>query len=86
MTSVLDVPEVDFHRAEYDRLVPQLETVAAESKLPNQPGCIKELSRLLIRVRLTGCATWLLNGVCFDPKSSRILPKDLLANWNVKWL
>jgi predicted nucleotidyltransferase len=54
--STLDVPEVDFHRAEYEGLVARLETEAARSTLPDAPTCVEELNDLLVRVRLAGFA------------------------------
>lgn len=45
-------PEVDFHRKEYERLVAQLESAAAESTLPEEPSARESLNDLLVRVRL----------------------------------
>jgi predicted nucleotidyltransferase len=50
--SKLETPEVEFHQAEYERLETQLETVAAESKLPEEASCREALNDLLVRVRL----------------------------------
>ena len=52
--STLDVPESDFHRTEYERLVERLEAEAARSALPDAPICVEELHNLLVRVRLAG--------------------------------
>ena len=49
-----DVPEVDFHRIEYERLVERLEAEAARSAPPDAPICVEELHNLLVRVRLAG--------------------------------
>ena len=45
--------ELDFHRAEYERLVGQLETAAVASSLPNEPACREQLNDLLVRIRLS---------------------------------
>lgn len=50
--SKLEAPEVDFHRAEYERLVAQLETEAAVSKLRDEAAGREALNDLLVRVRL----------------------------------
>ena len=50
--SKLETPEVQFHQAEYERLVAQLETEAAESTLPEEAACREALNDLLVRVRL----------------------------------
>jgi uncharacterized protein len=50
--SRLETPEVEFHLAEYERLVAQLETEAAESTLPDDADCREALNDLLVRVRL----------------------------------
>lgn len=50
--SKLETREVEFHQAEYERLVAQLETDAAESTLPNEVSCREALNDLLVRVRL----------------------------------
>lgn len=52
----LEIPEVDFHRAEYEQLVSRLESEGAQSSLPDAPNCLEELNDLLIRVRLAGAA------------------------------
>jgi uncharacterized protein len=52
--STLEVPEVEFHQGEYERLVAQLESAAAESRLPDEVGCREALNDLLVRVRLAG--------------------------------
>jgi uncharacterized protein len=49
----LETPEIEFHRAEYERLVTQLEAEAVASKLPNEAACRDALNDLLIRVRLS---------------------------------
>jgi hypothetical protein len=51
--SKLEIPEIEFHQAEYERLITQLETAAAESKLPDETACQPALNDLLIRVRLS---------------------------------
>jgi predicted nucleotidyltransferase len=50
--SKLETPEVEFHQAEYERLVTQLESEAAESTLPEEAVCRDALNDLLVRVRL----------------------------------
>jgi predicted nucleotidyltransferase len=50
--SKLETPEVEFYRAEYERLVANLEIEAAESTLPEETACREALNDLLIRVRL----------------------------------
>ena len=50
--STLEIPEVDFHLGEYERLVAQLGREAVRSTLPDTPACVQELNDLLIRVRL----------------------------------
>ena len=50
--SKLEVPEVEFHRAEYERLTAQLENEAAKSKLPDEAVCRETLNDLLVRIRL----------------------------------
>lgn len=49
-----ELPEADmqFHEAEYQRLVGELENASANSQLPEQPSCRDELNDLLIRMRL----------------------------------
>jgi predicted nucleotidyltransferase len=44
--------EAAFHRAEYERLVAELEAVAAISHLPREPTCRDALNDLLVRLRL----------------------------------
>lgn len=44
--------EIDFHLREYDRLVVELEAAAAETKLPGEPDGVRQLSDLLVRIRL----------------------------------
>ena len=51
--SKLETPEIAFHQAEYERLVAQLETAAAESTLPDETTCRDALNDLLVRVRLS---------------------------------
>jgi predicted nucleotidyltransferase len=51
--SKLEIPEIEFHQAEYERLITQLETAAAESKLPDETACQPALNDLLVRVRLS---------------------------------
>ena len=51
-TSRLEAPEVEFHQAEYERLMAQLETETAESILPEEAACREALNDLLVRVRL----------------------------------
>ena len=50
--SRLETPEIEFHHAEYERLLAQLETEAVGSTLPNESGCRDALNDLLVRVRL----------------------------------
>ncbi len=50
--SKLEVPEVEFHRTEYERLTAQLEIEAAKSKLPDEAVCRDALNDLLVRIRL----------------------------------
>jgi predicted nucleotidyltransferase len=50
--SRLEIPEVEFHQAEYERLVTQLEAEAAKSTLPEETTCREALNNLLVRVRL----------------------------------
>jgi predicted nucleotidyltransferase len=50
--SKLETPEVEFHQAEYERLVTQLEIEAAESTLREEAVCRDALNDLLVRVRL----------------------------------
>jgi hypothetical protein len=50
--SMLESPQFEFHQAEYERLVAQLETAAAKSTLPEEAVCRGALNDLLIRVRL----------------------------------
>jgi predicted nucleotidyltransferase len=52
--SVLQIPELDFYRGEYERLVTILETEAAKSSLPLEATCHHALNDLLVRVRLAG--------------------------------
>ncbi len=49
----LAAAELDFHRAEYERLVGQLETAGVASGLPNEPACREQLNDLLVRIRLS---------------------------------
>jgi uncharacterized protein len=48
----LAAAELSFHKAEYGRLLAQLEGEAAETKLPAEPSCREALNDLLIRIRL----------------------------------
>lgn len=50
--STLEVPELQFHRSEYDRLVLLLESEAKRSTLPHEPTCRSALDDLLVRIRL----------------------------------
>ena len=50
--SRLGTSEFQFHQAEYERLVAQLEVEAAGSTLPEEPSCREALNDLLVRVRL----------------------------------
>ena len=50
--STMDSAEVDFHRAEYKRLISTLEEEEKVSKLPEESNCRDALNDLLIRVRL----------------------------------
>lgn len=49
--SILEDPEIVFHRSEYERLVAQLHTDSSESNLPEQANCRRELNDLLVRLR-----------------------------------
>lgn len=49
---VLETPNTDFYRREYDRLTKALEQAYAESKLPELPSGRAALSDLLVRLRL----------------------------------
>jgi len=49
--STLQMPEVDFHHGEYQRLAAELSTAASESSLPEAPNCQEMLNDLLVRVR-----------------------------------
>jgi predicted nucleotidyltransferase len=46
------LPEIAFHKGEYERLTAQLEAAANDSHLPNEPGCRDALNDLLVRIRL----------------------------------
>ena len=50
--SRLETPELEFHKAEYERLVAQLEIEAADSALPEESTCREALNDLLVRLRL----------------------------------
>ena len=50
--ATVDSAQVEFHGAEYRRLVEQLEGAAAESKLPTESSGREELNDLLVRLRL----------------------------------
>jgi predicted nucleotidyltransferase len=50
--SKLETSEAEFHQAEYERLVAQLESEAVESKLPEEAACQDALNDLLVRIRL----------------------------------
>jgi len=50
--SELKTPEVEFHHAEYERLVAQLKTESAGSTLPEEAACRDALNDLLVRIRL----------------------------------
>lgn len=52
--STLEIPEIEFHQSEYQRLVAQLEAEAAKSALPEEATCRDSLNDLLVRVRLPG--------------------------------
>ncbi len=47
----LDAAELDFYRAEYDRLVAQLEAARDATELPEQPAARAALHDLLLRLR-----------------------------------
>ncbi len=49
--SKLEDAEVEFHLREYDRLVAELESAAADPRLPEEPGGMRDLSELLARIR-----------------------------------
>ena len=51
-TTKLEFLDRRFHRSEYERLVAELETAAAASNLPGEPSCLRELSDLMVRIRL----------------------------------
>jgi len=44
--------EAAFHKAEFDRLIAQLEGEAGNSSLPHEPSCREALNDLLVRIRL----------------------------------
>jgi hypothetical protein len=46
--------DLSFHEAEYLRLVSELETSAANSRLPESPSAKDALNDLLVQLRLTG--------------------------------
>lgn len=48
----LPAADMQFHEAEYQRLVGELERAAAESDLPEAPTCRAALNNLLVRMRL----------------------------------
>lgn len=48
----LDAADVAFHEREYERLVVELESAAAQSNLPEKPTCREALNDLLIRLRV----------------------------------
>jgi predicted nucleotidyltransferase len=48
----LPAADMQFHEAEYQRLVGELERAAAESDLPETPACRAALNDLLVRMRL----------------------------------
>ena len=50
--SRLETPEIEFHQAEYERLVGHLETEAVGSTLPDEAVCRDALNDLLVRIRL----------------------------------
>jgi predicted nucleotidyltransferase len=50
--STLEIPEIDFHRREYESLIARLQTAGVESSLPDEPTSQGKLNDLLIRVRL----------------------------------
>lgn len=49
---VLDAADIDFYRAEYQRLTRELEQTYEESRLPEMPTCREGLNDLLVRLRL----------------------------------
>jgi predicted nucleotidyltransferase len=51
-TGTLVAAELGFHKAEYGRLLAQLEAEATDSKLPGEPSSRDALNDLLVRVRL----------------------------------
>jgi len=51
--SIIENPDVDIHRSEYERLYAELETAMDESQLPGEPTARAELNDLLIRLRLS---------------------------------
>jgi predicted nucleotidyltransferase len=50
--SILDEADLEFHRAEFDRLTASLEEAMAATHLPDAPTSRAELNSLLVRVRL----------------------------------
>lgn len=53
--SKLEDAEVEFHLREYDRLVAELQSAAADTELPAEPGGRRDLSDLLVRIRQSTC-------------------------------
>ncbi len=51
-TAVLDDTDLEFHRAEYQRLQVELEEVSTTSTLPEEPAARLALHDLLVRLRL----------------------------------
>jgi hypothetical protein len=51
-TSRMDAADVDFHDREYRRLISDLETAMARSKLPEETIGMKLLNKLLVRLRI----------------------------------
>ena len=48
-----------FHKAEYCRLLQQLETEASETRLPAEANCREALNDLLVRIRLHSRRYWI---------------------------
>ena len=51
--STLPAAELDFHAAEFARLIAALESAAIESRLPESPAGREALNDLLVRLRLS---------------------------------
>jgi predicted nucleotidyltransferase len=49
--SRLEMPEIDFHRREYESLIARLERAAMATSLPDEPSSRERLNDLLVRIR-----------------------------------